>query len=198
MVCPDAAARPASPRTLVLGVGNLLLGDEGFGIHAVKRLEGEGLPASVTLLDGGTGGVDLLERMVGFDFVILIDAVRVGTAIRTDDAQDLGERGSEATWGLVSGGEGRRNPAPGEVVVFRLDRVELTNPDPSFSLHGCSLGGLIRLARALGLELPEIIVVGLVPHSVGWSTTLSQPAQAGLDEAVTRVRGLLAGRVALD
>ena len=43
--------------TLVLGVGNLLLKDEGVGIHVIKALENEKLPAHVHLMDGGTGGL---------------------------------------------------------------------------------------------------------------------------------------------
>ena len=47
--------------TLVLGVGNLLLKDEGVGIHVIKALENEKLPAHVHLMDGGTGGLHLLS-----------------------------------------------------------------------------------------------------------------------------------------
>lgn len=42
-------------KTLILGVGNLLLKDEGVGIHVIRALEKETLPAHVTLMDGGTG-----------------------------------------------------------------------------------------------------------------------------------------------
>lgn len=68
----------AAPRVLVLGVGNLLMGDEGVGIHILRQLEHE-LPVSgVRLLDGGTGGVNLLTELDGADDIVMIDATRDG------------------------------------------------------------------------------------------------------------------------
>ena len=63
---------------LVLGVGNLLLGDEGVGIHAVRALEQEDMPPHATLVDGGTGGFHLLGYLREFPTVILIDATLDG------------------------------------------------------------------------------------------------------------------------
>ena len=68
---------------LVLGVGNLLVGDEGVGIHAVHALEAEKWPAHVTLLDGGTGGFQLLEYFQSFRRIVLIDATRDGAPAGT-------------------------------------------------------------------------------------------------------------------
>ncbi|MBK9152035.1 MAG: hydrogenase maturation protease [Saprospiraceae bacterium] len=59
---------------LILGVGNILMGDEGFGVQAVNALEKLTLPDHVAVLDGGTGGFQLLGNMEGFDRVIMIDA----------------------------------------------------------------------------------------------------------------------------
>jgi len=59
---------------LVLGIGNLLMGDEGVGVHAIRSLEREALPPGVTLLDGGTGGFHLLELFDQHRHMILIDA----------------------------------------------------------------------------------------------------------------------------
>jgi hydrogenase maturation protease len=75
-----SAARPlASPRTvLVLGVGNVLLGDEGAGVHAVRSMEAEAWPSHVTLLDGGTGGFHLLSLFEEFDRIVLVDATMDG------------------------------------------------------------------------------------------------------------------------
>jgi len=61
-------------KTLVLGVGNLLLKDEGVGIHAIQALEKEDLPPDVTLMDGGTGGLHLLSWLQDYDRIIMIDA----------------------------------------------------------------------------------------------------------------------------
>jgi hydrogenase maturation protease len=66
------------PRLLVLGIGNLLMGDEGVGVHAIRALEKEPLPAGVALLDGGTGGFNLLSCLGEYPTVIVIDATMDG------------------------------------------------------------------------------------------------------------------------
>lgn len=64
-----------SPRILILGIGNLLLGDEGVGVHLVRHLETLGpLPEGVECLDGGTGSMVLLEPMQLAGRLILVDA----------------------------------------------------------------------------------------------------------------------------
>lgn len=60
--------------TLILGVGNLLLKDEGVGIHVIQALEKENLPPHVRLMDGGTGGLHLLSWLQGYERLIMIDA----------------------------------------------------------------------------------------------------------------------------
>ncbi len=65
-------------RVLVLGVGNLLRGDEGVGVHAVRELTKQSLPPYVDVVDGGTAGLDLLHLMEGYDRVLIIDAVEAG------------------------------------------------------------------------------------------------------------------------
>ena len=63
---------------LVLGVGNLLMGDEGVGIHTLRALEADPVPDGVRLLDGGTAGINLLEDIQGARVVVMIDATRDG------------------------------------------------------------------------------------------------------------------------
>jgi hydrogenase maturation protease len=74
-------------KTLVLGLGNVLMGDEGIGVYAVRELENHTLPPGVECLDGGTGGFTLLEPLETADRIILIDAAAdgnpVGTVTRT-------------------------------------------------------------------------------------------------------------------
>ena len=65
-------------KILVLGLGNVLMADEGIGVHVVRALEKHTLPAGVECLDGGTGGFILLEPMQNADCVILIDAADDG------------------------------------------------------------------------------------------------------------------------
>lgn len=59
---------------LVLGIGNLLMNDEGVGIHAVNRLEKEGGIPGADLMDGGTGGFHLLGHIQSYKTIIFIDA----------------------------------------------------------------------------------------------------------------------------
>lgn len=66
------------PRLMILGVGNLLLQDEGVGVQVIKALEGQPLPEGVELLDGGTIGVDLLAYISEVKQIIVIDAVKGG------------------------------------------------------------------------------------------------------------------------
>lgn len=75
-----ATVQPRRPgdRVLVLGVGNLLMGDEGVGIHVLRELELLPRMAGVQLLDGGTGGINLLAEMDGVPDVVLVDATRDG------------------------------------------------------------------------------------------------------------------------
>jgi hydrogenase maturation protease len=67
-----------SKTTLVLGIGNYLMGDEGIGVHVANKLSQEKLPEYISVLDGGTGGFHLLEYFETHDHVILIDATLDG------------------------------------------------------------------------------------------------------------------------
>ncbi len=68
-------------RILVLGIGNLLLGDEAVGVRIVEALEQRySLPAHVEVLDGGTSGMELMEAMANRDHLIVADAVLTGCA----------------------------------------------------------------------------------------------------------------------
>jgi hydrogenase maturation protease len=71
---------PGVPSVLVLGVGNVLMGDEGVGVHAIRYLEGEPAGPGITCLDGGTGGFHLLGLFQEHDPLILIDATMDGKA----------------------------------------------------------------------------------------------------------------------
>ncbi|MHC4474147.1 MAG: HyaD/HybD family hydrogenase maturation endopeptidase [Planctomycetota bacterium] len=68
----------SSKRIVVLGVGNLLLKDEGLGVHVVRRLTDMVLPPHVEVMDGGTGGLDLLDYIEGRDKVVIVDTVKGG------------------------------------------------------------------------------------------------------------------------
>ena len=79
--------RDSNTRTLVLGLGNVIMGDEGIGVHVVRALGQHVLPENVECLDGGTGGFILLEPLQQADRIFLIDATAdenpIGTVTRT-------------------------------------------------------------------------------------------------------------------
>jgi hydrogenase maturation protease len=64
---------------LVLGIGNVLMGDEGVGVYVVRKIELQPLPSNVLCLDGGTGSFLLLEAMQEAARVVLIDATVDGS-----------------------------------------------------------------------------------------------------------------------
>lgn len=65
-------------KKLVVGIGNLILKDEGVGVHVIKALEGCPLPPDVELVDGGTAGYDLLPFLTGAEKIIIVDALLGG------------------------------------------------------------------------------------------------------------------------
>lgn len=70
-------------KTLVLGLGNVLMGDEGIGVYVVRELEKRTLPAGVECLDGGTGGFTLLEPLQDADRILIVDAANDGNPAGT-------------------------------------------------------------------------------------------------------------------
>lgn len=79
-------------KTIVLGVGNTLMSDEGIGVHVVRRLlDKYQLPPDIQVLDGGTLGLDLIYYLEGVENLLMVDAVQTGkedgTVIRLQDEQ---------------------------------------------------------------------------------------------------------------
>ena len=73
-------------KTLIVGIGNILYGDEGVGVHAVDRLQRLQLPADIDVIDGGTVGIELVNYFGSAEKIIVIDAVKAdappGTIVR--------------------------------------------------------------------------------------------------------------------
>lgn len=79
-------------KTVVLGLGNLLLQDEGVGVRAIERLQArDDIPEDVVLLDGGTLGMELLVYFEGINKLVIIDAMEMdeppGTLLRLENDQ---------------------------------------------------------------------------------------------------------------
>jgi len=134
-------------RVLVLGVGNILMGDEGVGVEVVRRLSERPLPAGTTCLDGGTGSLLLLDPMLEADRVVLIDAVAddqpVGTlaCLRPKFSKDYPRRITAHDIGLKD----------------LLDAFYLLGKEPDVTLHTIS----IEFPREVGVGLSEPLLVAL-------------------------------------
>jgi hydrogenase maturation protease len=147
--------------TLVLGIGNLLMGDEGVGVEVARRLAELPLPPDVEVLDGGTGSFVLLEPMPRADRIVLVDAALDSTPPgtvrrltprfsreypRSLTAHDIGLKDLLDAFHLL--GE------PPEVVLFA---VSVQSPvDPRLELSApvaAAVPGICRMVRA-ELEQP--------------------------------------------
>lgn len=122
-------------KTLVLGVGNILLSDEGVGVHAVRLLrERYRFPQEVEILDGGTLGLDLLPYVEEADRLLIVDAVQMdappGTVARLEGAEVsavLGLKYSPHQVGLsdLLGAARLLGRAPAEVVLWGVQPASL-------------------------------------------------------------------------
>ncbi len=141
---------------LILGLGNVLCGDDGLGAAAVWRIHADyELPAGVEVLDGGTLGLSLLPWLEDAERVILVDAIQAdalpGSPVRLT-GEDVG-------------------PA----VALRL------------SPHQVGVSDLLDAARWRDRLPRELILLGLVPETLGVSVELSPVVRAGLPGLVARV-----------
>ncbi len=67
-------------KTLVLGLGNVVMGDEGFGVHVARRLQDIDLPGSVRVEEGGVGGFNLLGSLEGAERLLVVDVMMLDAA----------------------------------------------------------------------------------------------------------------------
>lgn len=82
-----------SGRTLVAGIGNVFLGDDGFGVETVRALSGHELPDDVEVVDFGVRGVHLAYQLLdGYDTLVLVDAAARGGAPGTLYLIEAGKR----------------------------------------------------------------------------------------------------------
>jgi len=121
--------------TLVVGIGNILMRDEGVGVRVIEAMRDLPMPADIELLDGGTSGVDLVDEVADRTKVIVIDAVKTdgkpGTAFRFGPADLL--RDTEGTLSLHEFGlldtlmtAEHLGCAPKEVVIFGIQPKEVS------------------------------------------------------------------------
>lgn len=151
---------------LVLGIGNVLLRDEGVGVVVARRIEAAResgdmvIPPDTRVVDGGTLGLDLLPMIEDADQVVMIDAV------------DLGQ-------------------APGTVSILRDETVQAALSG-HVSPHQIGVGDLVAAARLMGIMPPRLTLVGIQPGEIAIGLELTEPVAAAVDVAIDLVRRELA------
>jgi hydrogenase maturation protease len=153
-------------RVLVAGVGNIFLGDDGFGVEVARRLGAESFPEGVDVADFGIRGVHLAYQLLeGYDTLVLIDAAS-------------------------------RGEAPGTIFVLEPDfeRPEtLQRTESGFLLdaHGMDPEMVLGILKDLGGKVGRVVIVGCEPADISERMGLSQTAERAVDEACGVVRRLI-------
>ncbi|MFF4259572.1 hydrogenase maturation protease [Streptomyces sp. NPDC001663] len=155
-------------RTLVAGIGNIFLGDDGFGVETARRLAERELPAPIEVVDIGVRGVHLAYQLLdGYDTLVLVDATARGEA--------------PGTLYVIEHDVGGGSPVP---AAPALDGHRMT-PDAVLALLG-------TLCAGTGAEPPHrVLVVGCEPASVDEGIGLSEPVADAVPQAVRLIEELL-------
>ena len=155
------------PSILVAGIGNIFLGDDAFGVEVVRRMAGLRLPAGVRVSDFGIRGFDLAYALQdGYETTILVDACPHGQP-------------------------------PGTLYVIAPDFKVLDDPEApqaAIEAHAMNPMNVLRMARAMNIELKNVLLVGCEPETLGGEEGqmgLSAPVEAAVDEAVKLVESLV-------
>jgi hydrogenase maturation protease len=158
-------------RMLIAGVGNIFLGDDGFGVEVARRLADVELPDWVRVADYGISGMHLAYDLAsGFDTAILIDAVpRGGTpgTVYVIEPERRGEPAAASAGGPLAGGA-------------------------LFDAHGMQPDVVFGVLDLLGAETGRVLIVGCEPENADHGIGLSGPVTAAVDEAVRVVLDLVA------
>jgi hydrogenase maturation protease len=173
-------------KLLIAGVGNIFLGDDGFGVEVASRLASAGLPEWAHVVDYGIRGMHLAYDLAGgYTSAILIDATPRGGPPGTVYVIEPDLRDPLAAAAGAAGPAGGAGPA-GEADAA-LDA------NPLFNAHGMQPDVVFGMLGMLEAPAIQILVVGCEPESVDYGIGLSEPVAAAVDEAVTVVLDLVAG-----
>jgi hydrogenase maturation protease len=156
-------------RMMIAGVGNIFLGDDGFGVEVARRLADADLPDWVRVADYGISGMHLAYDLAeGFETTILVDASPRGEPPGTVYVMELGSRPDPAA------------PADG--------------PGPATAVldgHGMQPDVVLGMLDMLGADAGRVLLVGCEPASIDARIGLSPPVAAAVDEAVRIVHDLV-------
>ena len=156
-------AETAAPRVLVLGIGNILWADEGFGVRAVEEFHRRyRLPEGVTVLDGGTQGLYLVNILQDYDRLLVFDAIDYGLE-------------------------------PGTLKVVLDDEVPKFTGAKKMSLHQTGFQEVLSAADLLGYYPKRLALIGCQPLDLeDWGGPLTGPARAAIDPAIDAALAVLA------
>ncbi|ACO81144.1 hydrogenase expression/formation protein, HoxM [Azotobacter vinelandii CA] len=154
-----------APNILILGIGNLLWADEGFGVRCVELLnERYRFPDGVRLMDGGTQGIYLVQHVQQADCLIVFDAVDYGLA-------------------------------PGTLKIVRDDEVPRFMGAKRMSLHQTGFQDVLALAAFSGAYPRELLLIGVQPEELeDFGGSLREPVRAQLEPALRVALEFLAER----
>jgi hydrogenase maturation protease len=148
-------SHPPTAPTLLLALGNPLRADDGVGAavvaHLTAQLEQCPVPPCVTLMDGGTPGLETVLLLQGYQRVVIIDAADM--------------RLPPGQW---------RRFTPEEV------RLQSRDMHLRGTLHYAGLAEALSLGASLGLLPPEIVIFGVQPENTGWAQGLSPSVAAAV------------------
>jgi hydrogenase maturation protease len=143
--------------TLVLGIGNTLLKDEGVGVHVIDHLkQREELPGGITLLDGGTLGFSLVADIGDHNSLIVIDAAELGEA-------------------------------PGSIRCMENGQMDSFLGNAGHSVHEVALLDLVDMARLTGFLPQQRALFGIQPEVVDWGVQPSPAVQAAISGTADQV-----------
>ena len=166
----DPGERGMSGKTLVAGVGNIFLGDDGFGVEVARRLAGVELPEGVKVADFGIRAVHLAyELLDGYDTAILIDATPQGEP------------------------PGTLFVIEPEVDASHKEAAVQEGQTPLIDAHGLTPTEVLTLLQSLGGSVERLLVVGCEPAEVTERIGLSETVEAVVDQAVQLVQELVQG-----
>jgi hydrogenase maturation protease len=162
-------------RMLIAGVGNIFLGDDGFGVEVASRLATADLPDWVRVGDYGISGMHLAYDLAeGYESTILVDATARGGEPGTVYVMELDTSVQSAA----------ATPAPPEAPVAG-------SGVPLLDAHGMQPDVVLGMLNLLGAEPGRVFLVGCEPASTDEGIGLSEPVTAAVDEAVRIVLDLV-------
>jgi hydrogenase maturation protease len=182
-------------RVLVAGIGNIFLGDDGFGVEVVSHIDPAELPGTVEVRDYGIRGVHLAYELLDrrHDTLIMVDAVPVEGPPGTLAVLEVGTHAGTGTGtGTGTDADAATGPAGG------ADTVEVDGDTAGavpIDGHGMNPEAVLRLLDNLGGGIGRVLIVGCRPARIDEHMGLSAPVSAAVADAVRLVTEL-AGREA--